>query len=265
MISIVTSYYNRKQLFYETLKSITKSKVKDIELIVVDDGSSPEHRIEDFLTEFPFIKIVRLEKENKWYSNPCVAFNIGIRKAKGDIIVLQNPECLHVHDVLTYITENLNDSNYLTISAYGVNNEINKLIPTHLENNTLIDFFKTLPQQPYVGYESIGWYNHSIYRPVGYHFCSAITRTNMEKLNGFDERYATGIGYDDDELLIRIMYKMGLRRIIEDKISVIHQYHDTVSWNKPNADSLTEKNRSLLHNVTMKEPKYNVNFIKLWG
>ena len=56
MISIVSAYYNRKPQFYRTLKSIVKSKFKDIEYIVVDDCSSNEHRIEDLVKEFSFLK-----------------------------------------------------------------------------------------------------------------------------------------------------------------------------------------------------------------
>jgi len=263
MISIVTAYYNRKDLFYETLLSITRSKYKDIEFIAVDDGSSSEHRLEELSKEFSFLKIIRLEKENKWYQNPCIPFNIGIRESKGNIIVLQNPECLHVHDVLTYINDYVNDSNYITISAYGINQKLNRLISEY-RNDNMIDYLKSFPQQSYVGYDSIGWYNHSKYRPVAYHFCSAITRYNMEKLNGFDERYALGIGFDDNEILYRI-WRLGLNIIIEDKISVIHQYHDTVSWNKPDSEVLTEKNRQLLHGVTMKEQTYRSNTTNLWN
>lgn len=82
-ISIVTAYYNRKQLFYETLKSIAKSKFEDFELIVVDDSSLPEHRLEEYLNEFSFIRIIRLEPENKWYVNPCIPFNILNQDSQG--------------------------------------------------------------------------------------------------------------------------------------------------------------------------------------
>lgn len=264
MISIVTAYYNRKDLFYRTLKSITKSKFKDIELIAVDDGSSSEQRIEDLTKEFPFMKIIRIEKENKWYVNPCIPFNIGLREAKGDIIVLQNPECLHVHDVLVYLSENINDSNYISLSAYGLSPLLTNQLPQYCENDTLIDFFHTLPQQPYVGGMSLGWYNHSKFRPVNFHFCSAMSRNSMSKLNGFDERYAKGIGYDDDEIIIRIR-RLGLKLIIEDNISVIHQYHDTVNWNRPNVDRLTHNNLLLVENITRRENKYDANLIKLWN
>jgi glycosyltransferase involved in cell wall biosynthesis len=263
MISIVSGYYNRKELFYQTLKSISKSKFKDFEFIAVDDGSSSEHRIEDFLNEFPFLKIIRLEKKNKWYINPCITFNIGLREAKGNIIVIQNPECLHVHDVLTYLNENVNDSNYISISAYGLNPELTSALSQRNENNTVAEFLNTLPQKPYIGGTALGWYNHSKFRPVHFHFCSSITRSNMAKLNGFDERFAMGIGYDDDEIIVRIKI-LGLKLHIEDNISVIHQYHPSL-WTSPNAGYLCEKNRLILQNCTIKENKYNANLIRLWS
>jgi len=261
-ISIVTGYYNRKSLFYQTLRSIQKSNFKDIELIAVDDGSNEEHRLEDLVTEFPFMRIIRLEKSNKWYINPCVTFNIGLREARGEIIILQNPECLHVHDVLSYISENIDDTKYISMSAYGLDPTLTITLPEHIDNNTLINFFQNLPQKPYVGGDTLGWYNHSKYRPVHFHFCSAITRTNMAKLNGFDERFARGIGYDDDEIIARIKM-LGIQLVIEDNISVIHQHHPSL-WTGPNTGQLCELNRMILQTKTLKEGKYTANLIKLW-
>jgi glycosyltransferase involved in cell wall biosynthesis len=257
-ISIVTAYYNRKKQFYQTLKSIAKSKFTEFELIVVDDCSLPEHRLEEYLNEFSFLNIIRLEKENRWYINPCVPFNIGIREAIGDIIILQNPECLHVHDILTYVNENINDSNYITISAYSVDENITNTLPKYCDNNTLIDFFKTLPQQSASTGSLNAWYNHSKYRPVYYHFCSAITKINMKKLNGFDERYAYGVAYDDDEFIKRIE-RLGLIRIINDDISVIHQYHPPFLYNIPNNGQIHEKNKRLFYSTTMLETKIKAN------
>lgn len=263
MISIVTGYYNRKELFHRTLKSISKSKIKDLELIAVDDGSSQDQRIEDLQTNFPFLKIIRLEKENKWYINPCIPFNIGLREAKGDIIVLQNPECLHAHDVLSYFVENIDDSVYMSASAYGLNPQLTNELPQYLESNTLEDLLQSLPQRAYIGGTALGWYNHSKYRPVHFHFCSAMTRLNMAKLNGFDERFAYGIGYDDDEIIVRIKI-LGLKLVVVDSVSVIHQYHSSL-WEGPHAGQLCEKNRLILHNNTYRENKFNANIIKLWS
>lgn len=263
MISIVTGYYNRKDLFYQTLRSITKSKFKDFEFVAVDDGSLPEHRIEDFIDEFPFLRVIRVEPEDKWYINCCIPFNMAIKEAKGDIIVLQNPECLHVHDVLTYLSENVNDSNYITVSTYGLDRNSNERLLRHFNNNNVVYFLSSLPQRAYMGNRSLGWYNHSKYRPEAWHFCSAMTRKNMEKLNGFDERYALGVACDDSEFIIRIR-KLGLKVIITEEVSVIHQYHGQTGT-IPNEAELWRKNQSILQDITMKETSPYVNKVKLWN
>ena len=264
MISIVAGYYNRKKLFYETLKSISRSTYKDIEFIAVDDASSQEQRIEEFQTEFPFLKVIRIEPQHKWYINPCIPFNIGLREAKGDVIVLENPECYHVHDILTYVKDNIDDTKYITFSAYGIDSSTTTNLSTLNQNNNVINIFNSFPQRVYIGGDYMGWYNHSKYRPVFYHFCSAITRKNMEILNGFDERYAHGFGYDDNEILVRI-YRMGLKISIEDSLSVLHQYHTSSHWNGLNAARLVEVNRSLFTNVTIRESRITVNEDKLWN
>jgi GT2 family glycosyltransferase len=257
-ISIVTAYYNRKQLFYQTLKSIVKSKFSDFELIVVDDGSSLEHRLEEYLDEFSFLRLIRLEPENKWYANPCIPFNIGIRAAQGEIIVLQNPECLHVHDVLTYLSENVNDTNYISVSTYALNEEITNKLPNLISENNFIDYFGLLPQQATGGSPTLGWYNHSRFRPEHLHFCSALTRKNIEELGGFDERYAYGISYDDNEFIERIRRK-GLKMIIADNVSVIHQWHVNVLYKHLKFQDLHNKNRNLYYYVTMKENMIKAN------
>ncbi len=257
-ISIVTAYYNRKKLFYQTLKSISKTKHNDFEVIAVDDCSSNEERIEDLQAEFSFLRVIRLNSENKWYINPCVPFNIGFRAAVGDIIILQNPECLHVHDVITYLSNKVNNNNYISVSAYAINEEITNMLPSLINNNNFSDYFKSLPQQPTGGSPIIGWYNHSKFRPTYFHFCSALTKKNLELLGGFDERYAYGISYDDNEFIERIR-RMGLCMTIADDVSVIHQWHINVLYKIQNFSELHAKNRAILHNITMNERGYKVN------
>lgn len=264
MISIVTGYYNRKELFQRTLHSISNSKYKDIEVIAVDDGSDDEHRLEDLSSSYPFLKIIRLEKINKWYINPCVTFNFGLRLAKGDIIVMQNPECLHIHDVLRYVNENVNDTNYISMSTYGLDPNTTSKLPEHIKNDTLEELLREQPQRPYTGGDASGWYNHSQFRPVHFHFCAAISRKNMSKLNGFDERFAMGIGYDDDEIIHRIRV-LGLNLVIEDEICVFHQHHPSV-WFRPNERQLSERNRIILQTKTHQEGRYKANISnQLWG
>jgi len=252
MISIVTAYHNRKNLFLKTLESIKNSKVKDFEVIVVDDCSIDEHRLEDIVGVYPFLKLIRLEKKDKWYVNPCVPYNIGFKVAKGEIVIIQNPECYHLNDILEYVANNLQSSEYFSFSCYSLDqNQTN-----NLDKNILKDFILNKP----ISFDGeSGWYNHSLYRPVGYHFCSAIHKDNLEDLNGFDERFSDGIGFDDNEFLVRINRK-GLKLNIIDDYTVLHQWHySSNNYQRTDTTSLVERNRKLLYDVTMKESGWRAN------
>jgi GT2 family glycosyltransferase len=257
-ISIVTSYYNRKRQFINTLKTIKLSKqIDNLELIVVDDGSSDEHKLNDIINEYPFVKLIRIEPKDKWYVNPCIPFNKAIKEATGDIIVLQNPECLHVGDILSNIVDNLNDDNYITYSVYSVDYGITLNLQSYnFENedvfNTIKNRLTPFNNQNYVSEGVCCWYNHSLYRPLSYHFISAISKKNMDKLNGFDERFAHGIGFDDDEFLYRVKL-LGLNVQIIDEPFGVHQWHyseNNFFARVSNPAEASYKNSNIFNNIT---------------
>lgn len=223
-ISIVMAYFNRRIQLYQTLKSISKTAHTSFEVILIDDNSEEMERVEDLTLEFPFLRIYRVTKEEKNYSCSCMAFNRGIAMAEGQIIILQNPECEHVGDVLMYVDKNLTDSNFLSFACFA---------PDYRDNK--------------------GWYNHPIYRPVYYHFCSAITKANMNALGGFDERYAQGAAYDDNEFIERVV-RLGLKKDIPTDPYVIHQQHSK-NYGIPKKEYLTklERNRAIYEILTLKE------------
>tara|TARA_R110000868_G_scaffold157355_2_gene384559 strand:- start:349 stop:1098 length:750 start_codon:yes stop_codon:yes gene_type:complete len=247
MISIVTGYYNRIDLFMNTLKSIEQSEIKDIEVIAVDDGSSEEHRLEGITERFPFLKVIRVEPKDKWWINPCVPFNMGFKEAKGDIVIIQNPECKHVGDVIKRVSE-MGVNEYISFACYSLDEESTY---GSQKNIQYINRGVTFDGQ-------LGWYNHSRIRPVGYHFCAAIHKNRLDELGGFDERYANGVAYDDNEILVRIG-RMGLNRMIVDEPFVLHQWHYNGNYQRPNNAELVGRNRDLLNNVTMKETTWTVN------
>ena len=57
--SIILPYYNRKSLLINTLNSFVKfySKRNDLEIIIIDDGSSVEHKLDDAIKKFDTLKI----------------------------------------------------------------------------------------------------------------------------------------------------------------------------------------------------------------
>jgi glycosyltransferase involved in cell wall biosynthesis len=259
-ISIATAYYNRRPQFINTLKTIQLSaQINNVELIVVDDCSSDEHRIDDLPETFPFVKVVRLESKDRWYTNPCVPFNKAIKAATGDIVVLQNPECLHVGDILTDIVNKINDDVYLTYGVYSANRyTTNHLYDLPYDNEHIFSMIKSqlmpMNDAQYIREGDAGWYNHTQHRPAAYHFVSAVSKNNMDKLNGFDERYSNGIGFDDDELLYRIKL-LGLNVQIHDSPFAVHQWHyseNNFFAKSENIGQAIERNRLLFETVTKK-------------
>ncbi|MDG4654514.1 glycosyltransferase family 2 protein [Chryseobacterium arthrosphaerae] len=272
-ISIVTAYYNRKKLFENTLSSIVSQSPDpsmELEVIAVDDGSDEEERLEDLTEQYPFLKVIRLEKADKWYFNSCIPFNIGFREAKGDIVILQNPECLHYGDVLKYTQKHINDSNYISFSCFSLGIESTDNLHTLLESPEKLQKLMADNNVGYIGDGLDCWYNHSVTNPKGYHFCSAITKKNLYDLGGFDERFARGIAFDDNEFLHRVKLK-GLQIEIIDQPIVLHQNHyQKISYttDKNLLDDetyqkrlkLAEKNRILFELVTKSDKPWRANY-----
>ncbi|RYM02215.1 glycosyltransferase [Sporolactobacillus sp. THM7-7] len=81
-ISVVIPTYNRGAFTVEAVKSVLAQTYKDIEIIVVDDGSTDETK--EQLKSFGD-RIKYIYQENK---GPSAARNTGIRQAKGKYIAL---------------------------------------------------------------------------------------------------------------------------------------------------------------------------------
>lgn len=210
MISIVMSYHNRRNQLLKTLDSIRY--FGEPEIIIVDDAS--DERIEDL----PGIKVIRVEPKQKTWINPCIPFNMGFAKATGDVVIIQNPECIHVGDILGH-TRNLKKGTVFSHAAYSLDYHLEY---SHYSPEGLKKLIMKEPQRIQVAHH--GWYNHSIHRPVGFHFCMAITKSDLEKIGGFDERFAGGVGFDDNDFVRRIK-KAGIDLQIIDDPFVIHQKH----------------------------------------
>jgi len=234
MISICMSYFNRLNQVRYTLKTIQQSQVKDVEIIIVEDFCDPEESLNTIQQEFPdlAIHVIRMCDliPAKNYCNPCVPYNVALRASRGDKIIIQNPECCHMGDVLQYTLDNLTNENYLTFHCYAATKAETRVMQSG----------ETLPM---FTEKKSRWYNHVTERPYAYHFTTAITRENLVALNGFDERFAQGQDMDDVELIYRIRALDLELKFVEDPW-VVHQYHRK-TYDNPHNPSVTVNNREL--------------------
>ena len=89
LVSIIVLNYNAGELLLNCINSLKKSKYTNLEILVVDNISSDGSQTK-CKEQFPDIKLIQ-NKENFGY---CGGNNIGIREAKGEFIVILNPDTI---------------------------------------------------------------------------------------------------------------------------------------------------------------------------
>lgn len=228
-LSVVLPYYNRKIHLQKTLESISLSRQRNFEVIVVDDGSSEENRVEFLSEKFKFMRVVRIDPKDKWWINPCIAFNRGFSEAKGDVVVFGGSECIHHGDVLSDAIANVNEHNYVVYSCYALSKIVTQKIQTAKEpiassiRKYVFPLGRAKVKNPH-GY----WYHHPKIRSRPLNFLAAIHKSSLNKIGGFDEEYATGIAYDDDDFLLRIRRAKIVINLPDEKRPIaIHQFHES--------------------------------------
>lgn len=175
-----------------------KQEFKDYEVIVIDDGSdeaTPKLCAEPWPFSMTYHRMNR--DRTLGYNNPARPNNVGVRMAKGDIIVLQNAEVRHSREVIQRLSEQCGTMNAVfaqvaVLDQYGQSNSENR------------------------------WYCHRTFSPRPFFFCGALRREWFEKLRGFDEDYQY-YGMDDVDFADRLA-KCGVEFHFTN-IEVEHQWH----------------------------------------
>jgi len=89
LVSVIVLNYNAGELLLNCIESIKKSAYKNLEIIVVDNISTDKSQ-ETCKEKYPDITLIQ-NNENFGY---CEGNNIGIREAKGDYIIILNPDTI---------------------------------------------------------------------------------------------------------------------------------------------------------------------------
>lgn len=235
--SIIMPYLKRSSQLKSTLDSFVNfyHKRNDYEVIIAKDAknaddSIEESKLQEIIRDYKDkCNIVTFEygDQNTW--NPARAFNDAANIARGSILVLTNPECVHRSDILVGFDGEFEVKKdvYVVCSCFSINkfdiNPTDELPPGH-------------------------WYQHSKHRNIRCHFCSAISKRLYLDLGGFDERYGLGMGFDDDDFR-NMIKKNHVKIVLRDDLLTVHLAH---TGNVP-------KNYMELHDVNQRY--YNAK----WG
>jgi glycosyltransferase involved in cell wall biosynthesis len=243
IVSVILPYYNRKHYLEATLGSFEYyySNRTDLQIVIVDDGSSLDNMPDDVVCKYNLqIKLIRIK--NKKGINPCYPYNVGVRESYGDIIVLSSPEVVHTCDMFKISNnfEKLTDDSYLQFSVFCLTNISMK--DTLLSRNILFEdkellihsnvhnFYKDLGCNGYSFNNTFGsWYTHSKIKDDCFNFLSACTRDTYFNLNGFNEVFVKGTGYDDTDFRDRLLEYIDNKVFWYDDCVAIHIDHPACS------------------------------------
>jgi glycosyltransferase involved in cell wall biosynthesis len=217
--SILMPYFDRYNQLKETLGSLWfhYQERDDFEVLLILDNKVPETevlKIEKLVNSFSLNIRILFRLVSGF--NPCVSFNLGAQEAEGEFLVITNPECCHVENVLN-----------------GLDNEFEKDPNVYVVCGCLAWKKDGTP---------LRWYQHSKYRNAEYHFCSALHKDTYWRIGGFDEKFAHGISYDDDAFRDSLKQK-GVTFIHRDDLLVYHLYHEKLR--PPKFRYLLQKNERI--------------------
>jgi glycosyltransferase involved in cell wall biosynthesis len=85
LVSVICLCYNQGRFVQEALWSVVNQTYSNVELIIVDDGSTDDSvsRINEFLVEFPAVTFLPMNTN----FGMCAAFNRGLKQAGGEFVI----------------------------------------------------------------------------------------------------------------------------------------------------------------------------------
>ena len=247
MFSVVIPTYNRKEKLYRCIQSVLNGTFKDLEIIVVDDGSTDGSK--DLVeSNFPGIRYVM--QNNKGVS---AARNRGLSLARGEFIALLDSDDTWHPDRLAFYSKAMAE---LPAEVGVVFNDMDQLVdgsPTcqsiqarYFEKSADKDFRKMCGEkrirfdEKYLSLK-YGWIFPSLIQGnVIQPSCAIMRRTVYEEVGGFREDLRTA---NDTEFFLRVSERFQVG-YIPRILTALELPHEAISLSKPFNN--TEKVRNTL-------------------
>jgi len=205
VVSVVVATYNRKALLDTCIQSLLSQNYPNLEVLVVNDGSS-DGTVELLETyQKKDSRITFLTQQNKGIAS---ARNSGIKKARGEIICFTDDDCIADRDWIKNLVKGFVDD-----SIGGVGGEVVGYKPTTLVER-YVDKNKLLDQSNFINIFLLTA-NASFRKDV------------LERIKCFDENFYRMGGEDVDLGIKMLLARKALRYAPAAK--VLHKHRSTLS------------------------------------
>ncbi|MBA4077350.1 MAG: glycosyltransferase family 2 protein, partial [Cyanobacteria bacterium PR.023] len=104
LVSVVIPNWNGKRFLTGVLDSLAKQSYKQVEVIVVDNGSH-DGSVEFIRENYPFVRLALYEKNTGF----AVAVNRGIRESKGEYIALINNDTVLEDEFIAELVKGMHE------------------------------------------------------------------------------------------------------------------------------------------------------------
>jgi len=254
--SVIIPSFKRSELLRWGLYSLAKQKSDyPFEVIVLNDGIEDDtEKVCDEYKDKLNIKYIFTGQRNKekiFWRIPGFAINIGIKQAKGEVIIITCPEIFIIDNCITQMIDPiLKNPKLITITdgkfdgKYKVKNEA--IFLKYIEKNKgIID--KYMP------------YNKIPQLQVCLPFFMGIAKKELIEIGGYDEDFV-GYCFDDNDIVDRLKYNgCSYHRL---KARIVHLWHLRHKFNSPEINKLWNYNKNL-YEKRKKLIKRNIG--KEWG
>jgi hypothetical protein len=188
----------------QVLDSICRQE-SDYEVIVVDDGSPNRDEIQAVCDGFP-VRFRRVDRAGG-FRNPCTARNMAYRMAKGDVVIAQSDDVVHVTaDAIERLAGHLVPGRFVLANVFSLNHE---------------------------GVRSGEYVGPGRLKP--YFFLGALWRHDLCAVGGNDEDFAIAPAYEDDWFADCLIYGARLTPKYVTDVVGHHLWHPvrndlTIEW-----------------------------------
>ncbi len=257
-ISVILSTYNRPDALEMVLHSLTAQTHTDFEVVVADDGSTEDtrHMVDNFKSQST-LNLKQVWQEDDGFRAAAIR-NKAVVASQGDFLVFLDGDCIVFPDFI------IQHARLMQANKFTTGNRV-LLSPAFTEDilkRQLLLHQWTLSQWVVARFRrNINHLLPFVRLPLGelrkltprkWHgvkTCNlGVWREDFLDINGFDEIYH-GWGYEDSDLVIRLINKRVFRLEGRFAIPVIHLWHP-LNHSPSTKDNLQRLHKVLQSNIT---------------